>query len=244
MQEEFGLTRAGIRDILRKTFNRVFPLILVAALGGITIPIMREVKDGQKDSLNLFDLIPVGIVAVFVTIAILRTKKRLENIYRDYRLVFENNAITRTAPGMQALAIPFDDIKQVKKTPMGGFAVVGSSRLNTLFIPAQIENIERVEEILKGIPSVTITEKYTLLEKLGLPIVASMLILFGAFILSDHPVVILSTGIVLSGGLTWSFIIAQKSKMYDQTSKNKSWLSLFIALSILATIYMRLFYAA
>lgn len=239
--EEFGITREGIRDILRKTFSRVFPIILVFTLGGISISIIRDVKVGEKENLDVFDLIPVGIIAVILVFSIYRTKKRLENIYRDYILTFENNSITRTAPTMPKLTIPFQEITRVKKTAMGGFAVVGSSRLNTLFIPAQVENIERIEELLRAIPTVTITEKTTLLEKLGLPIVFSALLLFGAFIISDHPVIILSTGIIMCVLLTYSFIMVQKSKMYDQHSKNRSWISLLILFSILATMYIRVF---
>ncbi|MDH4471060.1 MAG: hypothetical protein QE487_00545 [Fluviicola sp.] len=239
--EEFGITSAGIRDILRKTFNRVFPLILVLVLGGITIPILQEIKMGEKENLDVFDLIPVGIIAVFLLISIFRTKKRLEKIYSGYSLTFENESITRTAPMMPTLTIPFQEITQVKKTAMGGFAVIGSLRLNTLFIPAQVENIERVEELLIAIPTVTITEKSTLLEKLGLPIVLSMLLLFGAFILSDHPVIIISTGTTMCIVLIYSFVIVQKSKMYDQHSKNKSWISLLVMCSILATMYFRVF---
>ncbi|MES2554500.1 MAG: hypothetical protein V4604_00030 [Bacteroidota bacterium] len=239
--EEFGITSAGIRDILRKTFNRVFPLMLVAALGGISIPILRAVKVGEKQSLDVFDLIPVAIIFIFLTISILRTKKRLEKIYRGYSLVFENDSITRTAPGVPSITIPFPEIRQVKKTAMGGFAVIGLSRLNTLFIPAQTENIERIEELLRAIPTVNITEKQTLLEKLGMPIILSALILMGSFIISDNAIVIISTGIVLATVLTYSFIMVQKSKMYDQNSKHKSWYSLLVALAILATIYVRVF---
>ena len=239
--EEFGITREGIQAILRKTFTRVFPLILVAALGGISIPILREIKVGEKENLDVFDLIPVGIIAIFLLISIFRTKRRLENIYSDYSLVFENDSITRTAPTMPKLTIPFHEIKQVKKTAMGGFAVMGSSRLNTLFIPAQVENIQRVEELLKAIPTVTITDKQTLLEKLGLPIVLSALVLFGFFIISDNVIVILSTGITLFTGLIYSFILVRKSKMYDQSSKNKAWFSLIVALSLLALMYFRVF---
>lgn len=239
--EEFGITSAGIRIILRKTFNRVFPLVLVLILGGITIPILQEIKVGKKENLDVFDLIPVGIIALFLTISILRTKKRLEKIYSGYSLTFENETITRTAPLMPTLTIPFKEITKVKKTAVGGFAIVGSSRLNTLFIPAQLENIERVEELLIAIPTVTITEKSTLLEKLGLPIVLSMLLLFGAFMLSDHPVIIISTGVTMCMVLIYSFIIVQKSKMYDRQTKNKSWISLLVLCSILATMYYRVF---
>ena len=239
--EEFGITSAGIRIILRKTFSRVFPLMLIAALGGISIPILREVKVGEKENLDVLDLIPVGIITLFLVISIFRTKKRLENIYRDYSLIFENDSITRTAPTMPKLTIPFQEITKVKKTAMGGFAVVGSSRIHTLFIPAQVENIERVEELLRAIPTVTITDKQTLLEKLGLPIVLSVLVLLGFFIISDNTIVILSTGITICVALCYSFIMVRKSKMYDQHSKNKSWFSLLVVLFILATMYYRVF---
>ena len=85
--EEFGITREGIQAILRKTFTKLFPVMLIAALAGITIPMIQEMESSKKENFDLFDLIPFFIVGGFMTISIFRTKKRLENIYRGRGII-------------------------------------------------------------------------------------------------------------------------------------------------------------
>jgi len=240
--EEFGITREGIQAILRKTFTKLFPVMLIAALAGITIPMIQEMESSKKENFDLFDLIPFFIVGGFMTISIFRTKKRLENIYRGYTVIFQNDTITRSAPSMTTITLPYHEIKHIKKGTDGSFAIVGKSRFNSILIPAPIENRDRIEVLLRSIPSVSIEEKKSLIAKLIVPLILAVLGLFAVFVLSNNKVVIFSIGIVLSAGMIYSFFIVRKSKMYDQRSKNGSWLSLFIAITILASTYLRVFY--
>lgn len=240
--EEFGITREGIQAILRKTFTKLFPIMLTAALAGITIPMIREIESGKKELFDLTDLIPLVIVGGFMTISIFRTKKRLENIYRGYSLIFQDDTITRSAPSMTTINLPYHEIKHIKKGTDGSFAIVGKSRFDTILIPVQIENRDRIEALLNAIPSVTIEQKQSFISKLIVPLILAVLGLFAVFVLSNNKAVIFSIGIILSAGMIYSFFIVRKSKMYDRRSKNGSWLSLFIAISILASTYLRVFY--
>ncbi len=216
--------------------------MLTAALAGITIPMIHEIESGKKELFDLTDLIPLVIVGGFMSISIFRTKKRLENIYRGYTLVFQDDTITRIAPSMATITLHYHEIKQIKKGTDGSFAIVGKSRFNSILIPAPIENRDRIEVLLRSIPSVSIEEKTSLIAKLIIPIILAVLGLFAIFVLSNNKAVIFSIGIILSAGMIYSFFIVRKSKMYDRRSKNSSWLSLFIAISILASMYLRVFY--
>ncbi len=166
--------------------------------------------------------------------------KRQKALFESFKLIIDDEKITRERLNTPVLIIYKKDVQRITKSSSGAFCVEGESKLNAITIPSQIDKFELLEKTLNEIKQVTVYTKKTFLEQMLIPILLSVALLFlGHFYLTNKMVSILS-GIVLVFILGISFYVSVTNKNIDKRTKKVSYLSLIVVVVVIFNLYKKL----
>lgn len=160
--------------------------------------------------------------------------------FESYKLIIEDDAITRKLLNTPDIRLKFDEITQIEKSSKGSILIKSESRSNTICVFLQVENIHELELILNTIQPVTTKSGALYLKYLNY--VVLIIVMFGmlAIYTSTNKIIVGISGIMLLTMLGWGFYVIRTNKNIDSKIKNKSWIFLLVFLSIIATIYIKL----
>ena len=132
------------------------------------------------------------------------------------------------------LSSPFNKNKD------GGFIVKGKADTDTIIIPAQVERHSELEAHLNSIKPIQAKLSSPLLEKyrslLPLITVGLMVTLFT----STNKMIVAVTGILLVVLMSLSALEIRKSKNIDRKTKRNAWWVIFVLLSVIGVMVVKL----
>jgi len=240
--EKFKIRQNGFNEIRRGMLIKSVPIILLAALAGIAISHFS--LSGQEREVNVYPFI-IPIILLALGFGFYQGIKRQKEIFESYRLIIDNNSITREQWNMQTISISITDISEIRKNSNGSLTIKGNSTADIIVIPAQIDNFEKLEKLLSEIRHISEKDNKPFLQKyiglffilLPITIVGLMAIIY----LCENKIIISICGTLLLGILAFSFFEIHRNKNIDSKTKKGSWWLILVVASIILTLVYKIF---
>ena len=236
--QQFKIKPNGFNEIRNAILLKTIPLVLISAFAGIALSYYSSI--GKNDDINILPfLIPFFII--IITLGLFLGIKRQKLIFNSYTLSISNEMIIRYQMNTPTISMSVNEIKEIHKSKNGAFSIKGNSHLNIIYVPVQIENAEKLEEMLNNIKQIQVKIRTPFLQKyiMILPIIT--IGLFAAVYLSENKLVVGICGTFLIITLIYSIIEIRRNKNIDYRVKKNLWFSILIILVILYKMFYKLF---
>jgi hypothetical protein len=236
--KQFKIRENGFKEIRKQTLVRTIPLLTIAAIGGLLISEFNPAYDNISD-INVLPYviaILIGTLVIGLSIGI----KRQKAIYDKYELILDENSITREQGNTSTIRILFTDIKKITKDSNGGLIINGLKLSNTILVPAQIDDMASLENILQAKCSTQISMSKPLMQRLIIPLVLVLLGLMVTTYISTNKILVSVFGSIVIAVMIMSFIKIQTIKNIDSKTRRSSYWILFVIISIVGVIINKL----
>lgn len=235
---QFRIKENGFKEIRKQTLIRTIPLLLIAMIVGLLI---FEFNPNNKDSsdINVYPIvIPIILGAVFF--GVIKGLKRQKSIYDTYTLQFDENGVTREQINTPSISLLFSEITKITKSNQGGLVITGKNLSNLIIIPAQIDNMNIIEALLKENCAIQIAISKPLIQRLNIPIAIAVLGLMVITYVSTNKILVSVSGILLTSIMIWSFIKIQTNKNIDKKTRRSSYWVILVILSIIGVMISKI----
>jgi hypothetical protein len=231
--QQFTVRPNSFKEVQNKIIK-----IVAFIFGGIlffvaVLPTLMS-NDSSYDRTLPYMIILFGGVSVF---SIWNSLKRQKALFESFKLIIDDEKITRERLNTPVIVIYRRDVQQITKTSSGTFCIEGHNKLNAIAIPSQIDNYELLERTLNEIKPVTVHIKKTFLEQMSIPILLIVVLLFFGHFYMTNTIVSIACGILLVLVLGFSFFVSVTNKNIDSRTKRFSYLSLFIVALVIFNLY-------
>jgi hypothetical protein len=203
------------KKLSAQSIKKSLPIFLVA----LTASIFMVKMNPSMQAAPPFAFILSGFICLGAfSFGAFRSMKQQKKILDSYRLIIDEDSLTRQQFNTPVITIKKADIREIVKTTNGNFSVRTDSKLNAIAIPAQINDYEEVERLLNEIQAVRQKNTgNTRMTYYGISLL-SMALFVGLYI-ADNKIIVAVCGISSSLLMAWSFITTLKSKNVDNRSK-------------------------
>ena len=162
---------------------------------------------------------------------------RQKGLFESYRLIINENEIVREQNNTQTISIPHNEVKSIIRSPKGILTIIGNSHTDIIGVPSQINNSEKLTQILSQISPITDSDKIPLTEKYKGVLILLMLGLMATVYISKDKLIVGITGTILILFLGYSFYEIRRNKNIDKKTKNGIWWLLVVLLSVIGKMY-------
>jgi len=237
MNEEFQIRENGFNEIKKAIIIKTIPIAILAAGTGLVISHFNT--NGQESDINVFPFV-IPIIIGALAFGLFKGINRQKELFESYRLIINENEIIREQNNTQTISIHHNEIKSIIRTPEGILTIVGNSNTDIIGVPSQINNSEKLAQILSQIKPITDSHKKPLTEKYKGLLILLMLGLMASIYISKDKLVVGITGTILILFLGYSFYEVRSNKNIDQKTKNGMWWLIPVLLSIMGNMYFKL----
>ena len=228
---------SGFAILRTQIIKRSVPVLLLSLTGGLAI--FYVVNDKQFGLLEW--IIFIVFLAGIMIFAVLKSIARQKEIYNSYRLVIDNEYLSRQQTGVPVRNLAFDKITQITKAENGDLLITGQKKEDCISISAFIEKYEEVVNQLSAIMPIVQRVQKNLLDRYPAIGALAAIGLMCAVYISYNKIVVGVSGIALTAILIWCFYKMQTSKLIDSKVKRTSWFALIVVVSILLIIWHKVF---
>lgn len=237
MKEEFLPKENSFNEIKKAMIIKTIPVAILASGVGLTISHFNT--NGQTSDINVLPFV-IPIIVISLAFGLLKGINRQKDLFESYKLVVNESEIIRKQNNTQTITIPHHEVKSISRSPKGILTVLGNSNHEMIIIPAQINNIDKLEQILSQIKPINNYEQKPFNEKYKGLLIPLMLALMATTYISKNKLIVGISGTILILFLGYSFYEVQKNKNIDKKTKNGMWLLILVVLSILGNMYFKL----
>jgi hypothetical protein len=185
-------------------------------------------------------VIVIPVLLAYLGFILYRTLRRQQRIMSSYTITISESGITREQDSTPTISISFMEIKEIIKTKKGAFLVKGLGRTDLIGIPRSLNETGELERELQVLAPITTDKKDPLKMKYRWGLMLLAIALYICLYSVRNKVVIVGSGLLLSGLLGWSFYEIQRSKNVTTYTKRSSWIYLLIIASIVYMVYIKL----
>lgn len=237
MNTEFQIKENGFAEIKKALIIKTIPVAILAAGTGLTISHINS--NGQTTDVNvLLFLIPLVVGAL--AFGLFKGINRQKELFESYKLIVNEYEIVREQNNTQTISIPRNEIKSIIKNPKGILTIVGSSNTDVIGVPSQINNSEKLEQILSEIKPITYSDKKPLFEKYKGVLILIVLGLMATVFISTNKLLVGITGSILILFLGYSFYEVRRNKNIDKKTKNSMWWLLLVLFAVIGNMYLKI----
>ena len=219
-----------LQNRMIKIMGFLFGGVLFLALG---LPVLMSDDPSDLGTLPYMLVLFGGVFAFSIWNAI----KKQKQLFESFKLIIDDEKITRERLNTPVIVIYKKDVQRIIKTSAGAFCIEGDSKMNPITTPSQIDNYELLEKTLNEIKPLTVYTKKNFIEKMFVPIVLSVTLLFwGHFYVGDKTISI-TCGILLVLILGFGFYVSVTNKNIDKWTKRASYLCLLVLAVVILSLY-------
>jgi hypothetical protein len=237
METEFQIKENGFAEIKRAMIVKTIPIAILAAGTGLAISHFNT--NGQSTDVSVLPFV-IPIIVGALAFGLFKGINRQKGLFESYKLTINENEIVREQNNTQTISIPRNEIKSIIRNPKGILTIVGNSNTEIIGIPSQINNSEKLEQILSAIKPITDSDKKPLTEKYKGVLILLMLGLMATVYISKDKIIIGITGTILTLFLVYSFYEVRRNKNIDKKTKNGMWWLILVLLSVIGNMYFKL----
>ncbi|HET6225067.1 MAG TPA: hypothetical protein VFF27_02235 [Bacteroidia bacterium] len=224
--EQFKLSPAAIKELVKKTYIKVIPIVLIAATGGIVIS-----ESNRQDDVNILPVL-IPVMLCVLGFSFYRGIKMQRDLFESYRLIFDNERIIREQFNTTAIIIMYTEVTEITKDAKGNFNIKGKSKNDLIIIPTIVEDPVRLESILTEIKPITIKGSESFFKRNSWLTALVTIGLMLAVYVSNNKLLVGSSGVLLLVLMTYSFISIQRNKSIDRKTKSRTWFLIIVVISV------------
>jgi len=237
MNTEFQIRENGFAEIKKAMIIKTIPIVILAAGTGLSISYFNT--NVQSNDVNVLPFV-IPIIIGALAFGLFKGINRQKGLFESYKLIINENEIIREQNNTQTISIPHNEIKSIIRNPKGILTIVGNSNTEIIGVPFQINNSEKLEQILSQIKPITYSDKKPLAEKYKGLLILLMLGLMASVYISKDKLVVGITGTILILILSYSFYEGRRNKNIDKKTKNGMWWLILVLLSVIGNMYFKL----
>lgn len=229
---------AGFVDYRKQLIIKIIPILVISGSMGLVISYFA----GDRSIENLTSsLITVAFVIAIFSFSIFRAIKQQRILYNDYLLTIADDYISCTKSPLLTVTIPFAAIKSITENKRGDLIVKGHSATQSIVISPGLLHYQEVKDQLNGISPVVSDHHQDLFRKYPLitPLVTAGLM--GAVYISNNKSIVLIAGGILTVLMLWCFYKIRTATGVDAGLRRKSLWILLVIVSVIITIYFKVF---
>ena len=234
---EYKIKADGFKEVQKKIILTTVPIALIAASVSIYISTVNT-ESSENDIDVLFVIIPVLLCTLGY--GLYKAIKQQKIIFESYRLVIDEENISREQFNTSIITIPFIQITSIAKHKNGSILIIGKNKGDIIVIPTQIESYNEIEEKLDTINPIKAIKKENILQKsriiFGIATIALMVCVYTF----ENKIIVGISGSILVCFLIWSFITLRKNKNIDNKTKKGLWWVFVVIFSIIANMIFKL----
>jgi hypothetical protein len=236
MNKTFQIKTNAFKETKKQLIIKSLLLLLISMCFGFSI-----IYFNSNDKEDIITILPF-IIPIFVfagAFGILKGLKRQKILLESYKLILSENNVIREQENTPTINIQFMDIKSIIKDKKENFTIKGKTTIETILIPAQIDNYENLEIILNQIKPIEEISQPTFDEKYRIPTLILTLSCMATVYISFNKILVGICGLILSSLLIRSFFQIKKNKNIDIKTKRIGYYSLVVLVSIVAVTIMK-----
>jgi hypothetical protein len=232
----YKVKQNGFDELKKKITSRVLPLF--GTMFAFVIFFNYPKNNGSSELiLSLFTIVLVVGIMIY---AWFRGMKKQKELFESFELTIDNDAIVRERKNTPAIRVERSGIKEILKTQNGSIIIKAGRKVDFIWIPAQMENMAELEQVLNSFVAIKLQSEKTLLDKYGTALPFLSLLLMAIVYSAKNKYVVLTAGGCLIAFLTWSVIILQTSKNIDSRLKRSSYWSILVIAALIAAMIAKL----
>jgi hypothetical protein len=213
-------------------------LLLIAAAFGVFI---SEYYSSNKTVSNTHDLpLIIAVIMVVMTFSLIRVIKGQKVIFETYKLIIDDVRIIRQQGNTPDITLTFSEIKSITKTSKGGLVIRGSNPLNMILVPAQLDGLSGLEQLLLENCKVQMSDSNPLMQRLLIPFTLFTLCLMAVIYISNNKIIVLISGIILLPIMIAGFIKLQTNKNIDNKTRKSSYWMILMFLIIIGIVVKKM----
>lgn len=237
MNEIFKIKANGFDEMKKQLIIKSLPVLLLSMTFGIAIVFFNSKE--KEDVLDVLPfIIPICLFSLWYGLHV--GLKRQKKLFESYKLIFSENNVVREQVNTPIVNIPFSEIQSIVKDKKGGYAIKGKTAVETILIPAQIDNYENLETLCNQIKPIEEFQQSKFEEKYRIHFVLLTLCCMAAVYISDNKILVGVSGTILSVLLIKSFIQIRKNKNIDNKTKRSSYYRLLVLGSVIIVTIMKI----
>lgn len=237
MNNEFQIKENGFAEIKKAILIKTIPILMLA--GGTAIAISYFNSSRQSSDVNVLPFM-IPILLVVIVNGIFKGLRRQKELFESYKLIVNEDEIVREQKNTPTISISHNEIKSITKNSKGILTIVGNSKTEIIGVPTQIDNSERLEQLLSQIHLITNSDKQSFSQKYNVLVTLLTIGLMASVYLSTNKLIVGITGTLLLLILSYSFYEIRTNKNVDKKTKKITWWLILVLISIIATMRFKL----
>jgi hypothetical protein len=234
--EVFCFNEDGLKQLRTALLKKIIPIYSVIMLAVVSYTTYQSI---QEHAGIFVIIIPILLIAALIVITSKRSINHQVNILKTYRLTLHTNYISREQSNLPIMEIATDEVESITKNADDCIIIRGTKPQETIYIPAQLENIEQLEQRLSKMKEVTTNNRSFVKKKSAIIAIIAVLVLFATVIIATNKIIVCISGIILLVMMAYSLYKIQTNKSIDKKTKEGSWFILIVAASIAYAIYSK-----
>lgn len=210
--QQFQVKPDSFKELSRLTMIRLMPFLVIVPLLLLSI---KYVYNG----LEVTDYISFPVAITITVFFIYRSFKKREHSFNSYLLTLDDTKITKVQLHTTTISIPYSEIKEIVKTSNGRLIVKGNSLANTITVPAQLEELEKLTALLHSIKAIRPESNILFFKTFRGSLALLSFITMITFYAAKTKILIEVSGIIFILILIFVFIEIQRSKSIDPNVK-------------------------
>jgi len=233
---KYSISEDGYKKIVKSSIPKRLIFYLVIVCFGIGVSYFQTKGEGDVNVLPFI----LPFITVIIFLGSRRGMKRAKGILKSYSLTIYEDSILRQQDNTPDIEIAYDEIQEIIHNVNGSLTIKGDSIINSIGVPAQIENFEEVYTILNAIKPITKTKNilsHPYANLFALPLVLGpMLIIY----MVDNKIIVGICGAIFMAFMGYSYYVIQNSKNIDQKTKSSMRILGFVMACMLLGIIAKL----
>ena len=240
--EVYKIKNGGLEEIRKKLF--IYSLIITLLVLSFVIALNYfSPKTEKSDIGSMYFIILIIVITIASSIGILQGMKKTKLLFESFTLTILHNKIMLEQINTPTITILNTDIKEIYKTSIGSFTIIGNTRDQSIGIPAQIEKTDQLEKSLNQIKTISIQTKKNFYQKFLIPLLIIVSCLMGILYISTNKILVGISGILLTLILIWGLKVTKSSKKIDYNTKKYRFMLFFLIFAIIGRTVVVLFFS-
>lgn len=235
--ENFKIRPDGFNEIKKKMLIKAIPISLIAIAVGLTISFFNP--NTQNGNINILPIV-VPICLGALAFGLFRGVNRQKELFESYTLTIDDNFVTRQQKNTPTIQIPISDITEIIKNQNGIFTIKGKLSSDIIGVPSQIDNYDKLENILTQIRPLIQGTTISFLQKYRGVFPLLTLAIMATVYLAKDKIIVVTSGTIFIGLMIYSQITIQKSKHIDSKTKRETLWIIVVTASVIGIMYYKL----
>ena len=226
----------GFKEIRAKMLFIMIPMLLIMLIGGSWSNFIDVDSSDIRATSFVLPILLVGMFAFAITRGLTRQRK----MFKSYLLIIGDDLIEREQAMTPTISLRKDAISEIVKHKNGNIFIKGQTRQDIIVVSNHIANREALEADLRAFMEVKEQPGKSILEKIGVLLIAPVLLgLMAAIIISSNKYVVLISTVLVTVAFAWTLYEVQTNKNIDDKTKRSMWAIVIVILAFIAIAYSK-----